>query len=390
MKKQKRFVASLLILTLFLLLPCACSSEKTDAPAGSTSGTETSGAAPAGTSAEAAPEARTDAEASDTTDDARTPADIESTELTGFSLAFGDPEQLSPAPGTDTLAQIHNTASFTLVLKTEDPLDTASAVTCSISAKPYDTPEDADAQHISFSASYDDLRALQTLVEKEGLIDSYCNFADDIDANLDREFAKLKLLYASGESAYHECNTDCDIDPSARVAVLAFFYDLLDKYDRTFYHHSTGYADEESFVEAFLGQAPWDELSVTDKDGNAVTLTLTSDPTGRVFSLKAGDDLYAGSYKLKKKEDDGRWQLVLTLTQWPAAYTPMTKGGTILIDTEVSGTGGSETLVISKYPNTASLFDPFFGEAGELVFTRGFTSYFEDKPFAADTDATDG
>ena len=43
---------------------------------------------------------------------------------------------------------------------------------------------------------------------------------------------------------------------------------------------------------------------------------------------------------------------------------------------------------IAKYPNTASVFDPYYGEEEALSFTRKRTEYFDEKPFA--TDAANG
>ena len=376
MKLQNRFPALLLTLVLCLFALSACSGKQETPAAGTSSATDSS--LPEDSSGEASFTDRPDTDAPNET---RTPPDIQTKDLTGFMLSFGDPEQTDPATGPDDLSNVLNSASFTLTLKTENPLDTASRVTCIVAAKPYDAVEDAEAQHVSFTAELADLQELQKLVERLNLIGTLCNYTDGVEAYRDYEFAKLTLLYASGEEAFHYCNTACDISSVVRHSVLSFFYQLLDKYNRSFYYHATGFADEESFVEAFLGQAPWDALRVPLADGTETNLVLSSDPTGRVFRLKAGDDVYAGSYKLKKKEEDGRWQLVLTLTQWPAAYTPMTKGGSVLIDTEVAA---KETLVIAKLQGTASLFDPFFGEAGELSFTRNNTSYFDDKPFATD------
>ena len=72
----------------------------------------------------------------------------------------------------------------------------------------------------------------------------------------------------------------------------------------------------------------------------------------------------------------------------------MTKGGSILIDTEAVAPDGSspglETLVVSKYPNTASVFDPFYGDSADLVFTRNWTTYFEEKPSALNANAEEG
>lgn len=385
MKKEKTLLSCFLIC---LLLVTGCASDQ--APESTSAGTSPDAAAVAETSAAAdsGEQASPDAGA---TEDGQTAPEIESEELTGFSLSFGDPEQTAPASGSDENTKALNSASFTFVLKTEDERDVSSKVTCSISAKPYDEPEETPAQHVSLSAGYDDLQALQKLVAERGLVERYCNYDDETEANREWQFAKLTLLYASGENAYHYNNTQCDIDAEDRAAVLAFFYDLLDKNGASFYHHTKTFNDDESFIEAFLGQAAWDALPVTTKDGETVSLLLTSDPTGRVFRLEAGEDVYAGNYKLKKKEDDGRWRIDFTLTMWPAAYTPMTKGGSVLLDTAVSapdakGTG-TETLVIAKYPNTASLFDPFYGDSSALTFTRKRTEYFDEKPFA--TEAAD-
>lgn len=383
MKRKKTLLPCLLAC---LLLITGCASDQ--APEGASAGSTPDAAAVAETSVaeDSGEQASPDAGA---TDDGQTAPEIESEELTGFSLSFGDPEQTGPASGSDENTQALNSASFTFVLKTEDAQDISSKVTCSISAKPYDDPEETPAQHVSLNAGYDDLQELQKLVAERGLVDRYCNYDDETEAYREWQFAKLTLLYASGESAYHYNNTQCDIDAEDRAAVLAFFYDLLDKNGASFYHHTKAFDDDESFIEAFLGQAAWDALPVTTQDGNTVSLLLTSDPTGRVFRLEAGEDVYAGNYKLKKKEDDGRWRIDFTLTMWPAAYTPMTKGGSVLLDTAVSAPGeqGVETLVIAKYPNTASLFDPFYGDSTALTFTRKRTEYFDEKPFATDAAA---
>ena len=386
MSKRNRLFVLLPVLLLCAALPAACG--------------EKEGGGNTASEASVPDEAVTDTTQQDAeagaadTEEERVVPEIESRDLTGFMMAFGDPEQTDPAASSLPHADLLNGASFTFTIKTADTADKTGKVTCTVAAKPYDTPEEAEAQHVTFSADYADLQALQTLVEKEELVQAYCDFDDKEDPAREWEYAKLTLLYASGESAYHYCNTACDFTASHRSAVLAFFYDLLDKYDMAFYAHALAFEDEESFIEAFMGQAPWDALPVTLADGTEATLLLTSDPTGRVFRLEAGEDVYAGNYKLKKKEDDGRWRLDLTLTKWPAAYVPMTKGGSILIDTEAVAPDGSspglETLVVSKYPNTASVFDPFYGDSAGLVFTRNWTTYFEEKPSALNANAEEG
>ena len=392
MVSNKRITALLLTLILCMVPLYACSGDKT----ATDSASATSKPAPADSAAsDDAPEARTDAEEADDGAEERDVPEIASTELTGFMMAFGDPEQTDPAGASLPFADVLNSASFTLTLKTADAADTNSKVTCTVAAKPYGAKEEEEeAQHVTFSAEYADLQALQELLVKESLVESYCDFDDGTEAYREWQFAKLTLLYASGESAYHYCNTLCDFTAYHRSVVLSFFYDLLDKYGQSFYGHARSFADEEAFIEAFLGQAPWNELPVTLADGAEALLLLTSDPTGRVFRLEAGEDVYAGNYKLKKKEDDGRWRVDLTLTMWPAAYTPMTKGGSVLIDTEAtapdSSRPGTETLIITKYPNTASLFDPFYGDGDGLVFVRDWTTWFEEKPSALNTEAGEG
>ncbi|MBR0173055.1 MAG: hypothetical protein IJQ21_09710 [Lachnospiraceae bacterium] len=307
---------------------------------------------------------------------------IESTDLTRFRFSFGDPEQTDPASGSGQTESALNTATWDLTLAASDITDTSSPVTCHMSYRLYTEPEDADFHTVSFDAEKADLDALQTLIAEQRLMTSYCNEDDEIDADHDHQYAHMSFEYASGESAWHYCNTACDIAAADRLAILSFFYDMLEKYNVRYYYHPVDFAEETEFVEAFLGQTAWDDLTVTGKEGEQTVLTLTSDASGRIFRLAAGDDVYAGNYKLKKREDDGRWRIDFTLTTWPAEYTPMTKGGSVLIGTEVGAS--AETLTISKHPNQASIFDPFYGEENTLVFTRTRSEYFNDQSFATE------
>lgn len=354
---------------------CACSGEEAQNAASSApadrSGTQTESTGDAPAVREDAPE----------TEDSDVPV-IESADLTRFRFSFGDPEQTDPASGSGQTESALNTAIWDLTLAASDITDTSSPVTCHMSYRLYTEPADADAHSVSFDAAAEDLAALQALTSEQSLIPSYCNADDEGEEDGSRAYAHMSFEYASGESAWHYCNTACDIAAADRLAVLSFFYDMLEKYNVRYYYHPVDFAEETEFVEAFLGQTAWDDLTVTGKEGEQTVLTLTSDATGRIFRLAAGDDVYAGNYKLKKREDDGRWRLDFTLTTWPAEYTPMTKGGSVLIGTEVGAS--AETLTISKHPNQASIFDPFYGEENTLVFTRTRSEYFNDQSFATE------
>ena len=372
--KKNRFDTLIAVVVLCGIL-CACSGGDTQntspsAPAAQ-SETQTEGTADEPAIREEATE----------TADTNVPV-IESTDLTRFRFSFGDPEQTDPASGSGKAENALNTAAWNFTLASGDISDASSPVTCQISYRLYTEPADTDFHTVSFDAETSDLASLQALTTDNALIADYCNFDDEIDGDSEPQFSHMSFEYASGESAWHYCNTACDVTAEDRLAILSFFYGLLEKYNIRFYYHPVDFAEETDFVEAFLGQTAWDDLTVTGKEGEQTVLTMTSDASGRIFRLAAGEDVYAGNYKLKKREDDGRWRLDLTLTTWPAEYTPMTKGGSVLIDTEVGAS--AETLVITKYQNQSSIFDPFYGEDGTLRFTRLRSEYFGDKPFATD------
>lgn len=378
MKQKRRISIFTALITCVLIAGC---SGQDAAPAGASSSAPSASPSQEQTAdaSDEAPATRTDA--SENAADPDAPV-IESTDLTRFRFDFADPEGADKADDSGQIADALNQSSFHLTLASSDITDPSSPVSCQISHRPYTEPADADYGTVSFDADASDLAALQALIEENSMISSYCNFDDELDADTDHAYANMSFEYASGESAWHYCNTACDVTAPDRLAVLSFFYGLLEKYNVRYYYHPVDFAEETDFIEAFLGQTAWDDLTVTGKEGEETRLTLTSDATGRVFHLEAGENTYAGNYKLKKREDDGRWRVDLTLTTWPADYEKMTKGGSILIDTEVGS--GSETLVITKYPNQASLFDPFYGEDGALSFTRTRSEYFDEKPFATE------
>ena len=383
MKKNRLF--TYLALAALCGSLCACSGSGDDTQNASSS----SPAAQSETQTESSadePAVREDATATEGTD---APV-IESTDLTRFRFSFGDPEQADPASGSGQTENAMNSATWHLTLAASDISNASSPVTCQISYRLYTEPEDAELHSVSFDAATEDLAALQTLTADQGLITSYCNADDELDADRDYQYAHMSFEYASGESAWHYCNTACDIAAADRLAILSFFYGMLEKYNIRYYYNPVDFAEETDYIEAFLSQTAWDELAVTLADGTQVPLSLRFDATGRVFHLEAGENTYAGNYKLKKREDDGRWRIDLTLTTWPADYEKMTKGGSVLIDTAVGpylpGESGTETLAVSKYPNQASIFDSYYGEENSLIFTRERSEYFDEKPFAKEAD----
>ena len=382
MKKNRLF--TYLALAALCGSLCACSGSGDDTQNASSSAPAAQSETQTESSADE-PAVREDATATEGSD---APV-IESSDLTRFRFSFGDPEQTDPAYGSGKTESALNTATWHFTLASADIADASSPVTCQISYRLYTEPEDADFHTVSFDAEQADLVTLQTLVTEQNLIPSYCNADDEIDTDRDYAYAHMSFEYASGESAWHYCNTACDVTAADRLAIVSFFYGMLDKYNIRYYYHPVDFAEETDFIEAFLSQAAWDEMVFTLPDGTQVPLSLRFDATGRVFHLEAGEDTYAGNYKLKKREDDGRWRVDLTLTTWPADYEKMTKGGSVLIDTAVGpylpGESGTETLAVTKYPNQASIFDPVYPEEGVLTFIRNRSQYFDERPFATES-----